>query len=96
MVENPNVKFEDIIGLDRAKSLIMEAVTLPLKYPQCFVGITEAWKGILLYGPPGTGKVRIARSRLCSQRQWPLSARRPSSTSQPHQLFLNGEAKVKS
>jgi katanin p60 ATPase-containing subunit A1 len=59
LVENPNVRFEDIIGLDNAKTLIMEAVTLPLKYPQCFTGITEAWRGILLYGPPGTGKVRV-------------------------------------
>jgi katanin p60 ATPase-containing subunit A1 len=65
LVENPNVKFSDIIGLDRAKSLIMEAVTLPLKYPQFFVGITEAWRGILLYGPPGTGKVHLHKLRQC-------------------------------
>lgn len=62
IVENPNVRFEDIIGLDNAKRLIMEAVTLPLKYPQCFVGITEAWRGILLYGPPGTGKTMLAKA----------------------------------
>lgn len=66
LVENPNVKFDDIIGLERAKSLIMEAVTLPIKYPQLFTGITEAWKGILLYGPPGTGKVAFFLTlRLC-------------------------------
>jgi katanin p60 ATPase-containing subunit A1 len=62
LVENPSVRFEDIIGLDHAKTLIMEAVTLPIKYPQCFVGITEAWRGILLYGPPGTGKVLSANA----------------------------------
>ena len=62
LVENPNVKFEDIIGLDRAKALIMEAVTFPLKYPQLFTGITTAWRGILLYGPPGTGKTMLAKA----------------------------------
>jgi katanin p60 ATPase-containing subunit A1 len=57
LVENPNVKFTDIIGLDDAKRLIKEAVMLPLKYPDYFTGILEPWRGVLLFGPPGTGKV---------------------------------------
>jgi katanin p60 ATPase-containing subunit A1 len=35
-VENPNVKFTDIAGLDVAKRLIKEAVLVPLKYPHFF------------------------------------------------------------
>lgn len=57
LIENPNVKFTDIIGLDDAKRLIKEAVMLPLKYPDYFTGILEPWRGVLLFGPPGTGKV---------------------------------------
>jgi katanin p60 ATPase-containing subunit A1 len=57
LVENPNVKFTDIVGLDNAKRLLKEAVLIPLKYPQFFTGILEPWRGVLLYGPPGTGKV---------------------------------------
>lgn len=33
IVENPNVRFTDIVGLDNAKRLVKEAVLLPLKYP---------------------------------------------------------------
>ena len=57
LVENPNVKFKDVVGLDVAKRLLKEAVLLPLKYPQLFTGILEPWRGVLLFGPPGTGKV---------------------------------------
>ena len=37
-IENPNVSFNDIVGLDQAKRLLKEAVMLPLKYPQLFTG----------------------------------------------------------
>jgi hypothetical protein len=45
---------DDVAGLEMAKSLIKEAVLLPIKFPQMFVGKRKPWKGILLYGPPGT------------------------------------------
>jgi len=32
--EKPNVKWDDVAGLDNAKSLLKEAVILPVKYPQ--------------------------------------------------------------
>ncbi len=57
-IENPNVKFTDIVGLEKAKGLLKEAVQLPLKYPHLFVGLLEPWRGVLLFGPPGTGKVK--------------------------------------
>jgi transitional endoplasmic reticulum ATPase len=63
LIEVPNVKWEDIGGLERAKQELIEVVEWPLKYPEAFkrVGI-EAPRGILLYGPPGTGKTLLARA----------------------------------
>ncbi|XP_064653294.1 katanin p60 ATPase-containing subunit A-like 2 isoform X2 [Lineus longissimus] len=60
--EDPNVRWEDIIGLDNAKRLVKEAVVYPIKYPQLFKGILSPWKGLLLYGPPGTGKTLLAKA----------------------------------
>jgi transitional endoplasmic reticulum ATPase len=62
-LEVPNVKWEQIGGLDDAKRELKEAVELPLKRPEAFtrVGIRPA-RGILLYGPPGTGKTLLAKA----------------------------------
>ncbi|XP_061887711.1 katanin p60 ATPase-containing subunit A-like 2 isoform X1 [Entelurus aequoreus] len=61
-LHNPNVRWEDIIGLEDAKRLVKEAVVYPIKYPQLFTGILSPWKGLLLYGPPGTGKTLLAKA----------------------------------
>jgi transitional endoplasmic reticulum ATPase len=63
MVENPNVKWTDVGGLENAKQELKEAVEWPLKYPDSFkrVGIKPPL-GILLYGPPGTGKTLLAKA----------------------------------
>lgn len=60
--EKPNVKWDDVAGLEGAKALLKEAVILPVKFPQLFTGKRKAWKGILLYGPPGTGKSYLAKA----------------------------------
>lgn len=60
--ETPNVKWSDVAGLHVAKSLLKEAVLLPIKFPHLFVGKRKPWKGILLYGPPGTGKSFLAKA----------------------------------
>lgn len=55
-MENPQVRWSEILGLEDAKRLVKEAVVYPLKYPQLFIGRFKPWRGILLYGPPGTGR----------------------------------------
>ncbi len=63
MVEAPQIRWEDIGGLDDAANRLKEGVELPLKHPEAFkrLGIRPA-KGFLLYGPPGTGKTLLAKA----------------------------------
>jgi len=60
--EKPNVKWDDVAGLEKAKAALKEAVLMPLRFPEIFKGSRKPWKGILLYGPPGTGKTFIAKA----------------------------------
>ncbi|MEM1582130.1 MAG: CDC48 family AAA ATPase [Candidatus Bathyarchaeia archaeon] len=63
LVEVPNVRWEDIGGLDDVKLELQEAVEWPLKYPDVFEHMdAKPPKGILLYGPPGTGKTLLAKA----------------------------------
>ncbi|KAH3685923.1 hypothetical protein WICPIJ_003113 [Wickerhamomyces pijperi] len=60
--EKPNVKWEDIAGLEPAKESLKEAVILPVRFPHLFTGKRKPLSGILLYGPPGTGKSYLAKA----------------------------------
>lgn len=62
LTETPNVAWDDVAGLEGAKEALKEAVILPVKFKQFFVGKRKPWKGILLYGPPGTGKSFLAKA----------------------------------
>jgi transitional endoplasmic reticulum ATPase len=63
MVEAPQIRWDDVGGLDAARDRLREGVELPLKHPEAFrrLGIRPA-KGFLLYGPPGTGKTLLAKA----------------------------------
>jgi len=62
LTRNPAVSWDSIVGLSHAKSLLKEAVVMPLKYPELFTGLLSPWKGVLLFGPPGTGKTLLAKA----------------------------------
>ncbi|MGB2842558.1 MAG: CDC48 family AAA ATPase [Halobacteriota archaeon] len=62
-VEVPNVKWDDIGGLERAKAELKEVVEWPLKYSDAFSRLnSKPPKGILLFGPPGTGKTMLVKA----------------------------------
>jgi transitional endoplasmic reticulum ATPase len=63
LLETPNVKWEDVGGLEQPKQVLMESVEWPLRYGALFKHMNATPpKGILLYGPPGTGKTLLARA----------------------------------
>ena len=62
VTEKPNVRWDDVSGLEGAKEGLKEAVILPIRFPQLFDETRQPWRGILLYGPPGTGKSFLAKA----------------------------------
>jgi transitional endoplasmic reticulum ATPase len=63
LIESPNLRWEEIGGLEDAKRELREAVEWPLRYGQLFDHMNATPpKGILLYGSPGTGKTMLAKA----------------------------------
>ncbi|XP_034250452.1 fidgetin-like protein 1 [Thrips palmi] len=62
------VEWDDIAGLEFAKTTIQEIVVWPLLRPDIFTGLRKPPKGLLLFGPPGTGKTLIGKC-IASQSQ---------------------------
>jgi len=62
-VEIPDVRWEDVGGLDDIKQRLREAVEWPLKYPLVFekAKVTPS-RGIMITGPPGCGKTLLAKA----------------------------------
>ena len=62
-LETPEVRWEDIGGLEQVKKELREAVEWPLKFPEVYKRLGYSIpKGILLYGPSGTGKTLLAKA----------------------------------
>jgi len=53
--------WDEIAGLDFAKSTIQESVVWPLLRPDIFTGLRNVPKAVLLFGPPGCGKTTIGK-----------------------------------
>ncbi len=62
-LESPDVKWNDIGGLDEVKRELQEAVEWPLRYPDLYTKLGHSIpKGILMHGPSGTGKTMLAKA----------------------------------
>ena len=60
--ERPDVKFDDVQGVQEAKDEVLEIVDF-LKFPERYIELgAKIPKGLLLVGPPGTGKTLLAKA----------------------------------
>jgi transitional endoplasmic reticulum ATPase len=63
VVEVPNVKWDDIGGLEETKRNLQEMILYPIEHPEKFekFGMSPS-RGVLFYGPPGCGKTLLAKA----------------------------------
>jgi transitional endoplasmic reticulum ATPase len=62
-IEKPDVKWDEIGGLENVKLELQEAVEWPMKYPVLYSMLGHQMpRGILLYGSSGTGKTLLAKA----------------------------------
>ncbi|CAN4079106.1 unnamed protein product [Withania somnifera] len=59
---DPNVRWNDIFGLEHAKKRVTEMVIWPVLSPDMFRGCRSPGRGLLLFGPIGTGKTMIGKA----------------------------------
>jgi transitional endoplasmic reticulum ATPase len=62
-VSVPNVKWEDIGGLENVKKQLIEMVQWPFEHPEIFLKYGQKpSRGCLFFGPPGCGKTLLAKA----------------------------------
>merc|ERR1712174_125789 len=63
VVEVPNIKWDDIGGLEETKRSLQEMILYPIDHPEKFEKFgMQPSKGVLFYGPPGCGKTLLAKA----------------------------------
>merc|ERR1711881_307447 len=63
VVEVPNIKWDDIGGLEETKRSLQEMILYPIDHPEKFEKFgMQPSRGVLFYGPPGCGKTLMAKA----------------------------------
>ena len=79
-LESPDVKWDDIGGLDLVKRELQEAVEWPMRFPEMYKQLGHnVPKGILLHGPSGTGKTMLAKAVATESEANFISVKGPDS-----------------
>jgi transitional endoplasmic reticulum ATPase len=61
--ERPDIKLDDVAGLDEVKEALREDVICAFNHPEVYERFkVEGGGGVLMYGPPGNGKTFIAKA----------------------------------
>ena len=85
LLENvQETKWADLVGLQKAKRTLKEAVILPALRPDLFKGLRQPPRGVLLFGPPGTGKTMLAKCVASESKATFFSISASSVTSKFH------------
>lgn len=62
IVEDTNVSFDNIGGLDEVKAEMRAAIDFPSRFPDVFETCDLGTPGMLLFGAPGNGKTMLAKA----------------------------------
>ena len=63
MIHAPDIKLDDVAGLDEVKKVIRDDVINVMSHPEIYERFgVDGGGGVLMYGPPGNGKTFIAKA----------------------------------